>query len=295
MAQRGLEVRTVGPAAPSPDGTADGHDDLTRAHQLYRRLALYDMPFEVKIGLNLSYYRTFATPRIASLLARTGEIERQPMKRSIDTGLLMYELIDSGPTSERGRQVIRMLNRMHHRWPIEDADYAYVLATFIVPTCRWIDTFGWRRTTAEEREGITTFYRRVGRLMGIRRLPESYMDAEEILDSYEAANLRRSPEGVALMASTADVFAALLPARARRLAPRLLGLMLDDRLCGVLDVQRPSPLTRRLFRVAMAVRALIVRLKPRRDQPFFLSGRTGSSLYPGGWELSDLGVGDPAH
>jgi hypothetical protein len=39
----------------------------------------------------------------ADLLVHAGEIQRRPLKRSMDTGLLMYELIDSGPESDRGR------------------------------------------------------------------------------------------------------------------------------------------------------------------------------------------------
>lgn len=263
---------------------------MNEAQRVYRRMALFDLPFEVKIGLNLSFYRTFAIPGIAGLLARTGEITRRPDKRAMDTGLLMYELIDSGPTSDRGRQVIRMLNAMHRRWPIAADDYTYVLATFIVPTCRWIDTYGWRSTTAEEREAITAFYWEVGRLMGIRRRPRSYEEAEAILDDYEAAHMHPSPEGTALMAATAGVLADRLPRPVRRLAPRLTSLMIDDRLCDALGLTRPGRRARLAFRVAMAARALVVRRRARRTEPIFKPGRSGSSVYPEGYQLSDLGV-----
>lgn len=253
-------------------------------------MAFYDLPFEVKVGLNLSFYRTFAIPRIAQLLARTGEIERRPEKRAMDTGLLMYELIDSGPRSERGRQVIRMLNAMHRRWPIAEEDYAYVLATFIVPTCRWIDAYGWRDTTAEEREAITAFYREVGRLMGIRRLPVSYQEAEAILDGYEAEHLRASPEGTALMTATAGVLADRLPRPARRFGSFLTALMLDDPLCDALGVGRPGKLGRLAFRWCMLLRGVVVRGRPRRQEPSFSPGRSGSSVYPDGYQLGDLGV-----
>jgi uncharacterized protein (DUF2236 family) len=267
----------------------DGHLS-TEAHETYRRMVLWDFAWECRTGLNLAFYRTFAIPRIAELLGRTGEIAHQPLKRSMDTGLLMYEMIEGGPASERGRTVIRMLNRMHRRWSISDEDYRYVLTTFIVVPTRWIDEMGWRKTTPAERAATTEFYAEVGRLMGIRDVPTSYDEAAMILDEYEAANLGYSEAGAALMKVTSTALEGLFPRPARGLSDLLTSLLLSDEMCDALGVQPPSRWERKGFAAAMRVRAALVPHWPDRKQPAFRVGKSGSHVYPEGYELSELGV-----
>jgi hypothetical protein len=148
-------------------------DPQTDDHEIYRTTALMEFPWEMRFGLNLAFYRTFAAPRIAALLAHTGEMERQPQKRAMDSGMFMYELIEHGLDHERGKEVVRRLNQMHRRWDIDNEDYVYVLAAFVVAPTRFIDENGWRKLTPVEREATASFYRQLGRHMAIRDLPES--------------------------------------------------------------------------------------------------------------------------
>ena len=101
LAEGGEQVlpRPQGEELERPIGRQLG---LTEAHAIYRQMALYDMAFEVQFGLELSFVRTFAVPSIARVLAGTGEIAARPLKRSLDTALLMYEIIDSGPEALEG-------------------------------------------------------------------------------------------------------------------------------------------------------------------------------------------------
>ena len=110
--------------------------DYLRTYQL---TILHDFSKDARIGLNLAFYRVFATPRIANLLVETGEMLGRPAKRGYDTGLVMYELISHGFSHPRGREMVRLLNRVHRPWPILDEDYRYVIAAFTV-------TNGVRRT-----------------------------------------------------------------------------------------------------------------------------------------------------
>ena len=153
---------------------------------------LYDFPKDARIGLNLAFYRVFAIPRIANLLIRTGEMPGRPAKRSYDTGLVMYELITHGFDHPRGREMVRLLNRVHRPWPIIDEDYRYVLAAFIVVPMRWIERRGWRTLLPAEREASATFYRELGRRMRITDLPPDYAAAAALLDTYEARTWRRA-------------------------------------------------------------------------------------------------------
>jgi hypothetical protein len=242
----------------------------------------------------MALYRTFAIPRIAELLHHTGEIERHPAKRSMDTGLLMYELIDGGVESDRGREVIRALNRMHRRWPILEEDYAYVLTTFIVVPARWSAAHGLRPYTPEEETAATVFYREVGRRMGIRALPASYDEAAQLLDSYEASHLAWSAAGAALMASADDALKVLLPRPLRGASSTLTGVMLDDRMCDALGVRRPPWPARWTFARMMDLRRAKARHRRRPPTaPIFTPGVSGSAVYPTGYRLTDLGVPAP--
>jgi hypothetical protein len=211
-----------------------------------------------RTGFNLVFYRTFAVPHITGLLGHTGQLEQQPLKRSMDTGVLMYELIDSGPDSPRGRTVIEMLNRMHRKWSIVNDDYRYVLATFIVVPTRWIDEFGWRRTTPEQRAATTEFYIEVGGHMGIRDLPQSYDEAATYLDAYESEHLGYSPAGAALTATLGVALAELFPRPLQGASGLLTRVMLNDDMCRALGLDPPSRLARRGFKALMGLRAKIV-------------------------------------
>ena len=154
-------------------------------HRIYQLTVLYDFPKDARLGLNLAFYRIFAIPRIADLLVESGEMLGRPAKRAYDTGLVMYELITSGFDDPRGREMVRLLNRVHRRWPILDEDYRYVLAAFLVVPIRWIDRRGWRRLLPAEREASAKSCYELGRWMRIPDPPHTYAEAEQILDSHE--------------------------------------------------------------------------------------------------------------
>jgi len=107
-------------------------DPVTDYLAIYQNMALYDFADDMRYGLNMAFYRTFAVPRIATLLGHTGEVQREPAKRSYDTALVMYELIAAGFENPRGQEMLKLLNRVHRGWSIAAADFTYVLCTFIV-------------------------------------------------------------------------------------------------------------------------------------------------------------------
>ncbi len=272
-------------------------DPQADAETIYRLTALYEFAWEMSIGLNLAFYRTFAAPRIAAVLARSGEVERSPRKRSFDTGLYMYELIEHGYDHPRGREVVRALNRLHHRWDITNEDYLYVLATFVVVPTRWIDDFGWRQLTAVEREATAAFYYRLGQLMAIRDIPDGYEGFAQLLDEYEAAHLARTDAGVRQMVATQQIIADRFPRPLRALAPIMTGVLLDDRLCDCLGVPPAGPRTRRAVRTLLRVRGAAVQRLPARRQSWFTPGEMAHSVYPHGYAMHDLGpavAGDAA-
>jgi len=264
-------------------------DPVADAHAIYRSQALVDLQWETRFGLMLAMYRTFAVPRLANLLAHTGEIAHNPNKRSFDTGLWMYELIEHGLEHERGREVVRGLNRMHRRYTIADEDYLYVLATFVVVPTRFVDDVGWRTTTATEREAVAAFYARLGALMAIPNIPQGYAGFARFLDAYEAEHVAYSEAGAAQMRATSTVIADLLPPRLSRLGVPGTAAMLEPRIAAALGLAPPPRGLRTLLRLALRVRGARERRREPRTAGWFVPGRRVRGVYPEGYQLSDLG------
>src|SRR5919112_21086 len=80
---------------------------------------------------HLALFRTFASPRIGALLHKTGEFEARAQKRYDDTDLIVSEIVEHGPDSERGARAIARMNAIHARFAIANEDFLYVLSTFV--------------------------------------------------------------------------------------------------------------------------------------------------------------------
>lgn len=257
----------------------------------FGQLVLDTFAFEFKWAHATALYRTFAVPRMAELLVRTGEIERDTKKRQLDTGLLMYELFAAGLDSPRGREAVRKINRMHRRWAIAEEDYAYTLAVFVVVPVRFIDRYGWRQTTADERGVLAAWYHQLGRRMGIADAPEVYEDYERIFDDYEATNLAWSAQGEQLMRRTSDALAELYPPPLRPLASTVNALLLGENICRCVGLNPPGRAAELAFWTLLRLRALLVRTGALRShKPVFTPGGTVRGLYPSGYDLDALGV-----
>jgi hypothetical protein len=265
---------------------------LDRADYLrtYQLTILYDFPKDARVGLNLAFYRVFAIPRIANLLVETGEMLGRPAKRGYDTGLVMYELISHGFGHPRGREMVRLLNRVHRPWPILDEDYRYVIAAFTVVPIRWIEHRGWRPLLSAEREASATFYRELGRRMNIPDLPLDYTEAENLLDTYEKQHMEPSEAGRLLMDTTQQFIARKLPAWLRRFAPPFTSALLDDPpLTEALGLPRPPPGAIPAVKLGYQLRNIVIRLRKPATGSWFTPGRPVSTVYPHGYQLADLG------
>lgn len=256
----------------------------------YRQMALFDLAADMELGFFLSYYRNFAIPSIAETLAKNGEIPQRPMKRSYDTAIVIYELISNGFDSDRGRAMVSLLNRAHRNVPGTGDDFLYVLLTLLVVPIRWIQKQAWRQPTTAELEAATRFFAELGNRLNIQDMPASFVDAEQFFDYYESANVAPSPAGQSLLASTVQVFQGRLPLALRPLAKPMISTMLDDdRLVSALGLPRATGLSRGALRAGLRLRNGIYRRRPLNADPHFIPGQAGSSLYPGGYSLGQIG------
>ncbi|MDQ0769506.1 hypothetical protein QF031_002255 [Pseudarthrobacter defluvii] len=261
--------------------------------ETFRHMVLFDLAADMELGLFLSYYRNFAIPSIAATLHANGEIQQRPMKRSYDTAIVIYELIASGLDSDRGREMIALLNRAHRNVPGSKDDFLYVLLTLLVVPIRWTQHHGWRQATSAELAAASSFFTELGARMNIVEIPATYAEAEQFFDRYEATHVAPSAEGQQLMDATVQVFQSRLPRPLRPFASHIISVMLDDeRLVEALGLPRPSWVSSALMTRGLAIRNAIRRRRPLGHKPHFTPGKAGSSLYPGGYSLGQIGPVD---
>ena len=142
--------------------------------EIYRIVVAHEFPWDMNQALSFALFRTYAVPSIGRLLDETGEFARDTQRRYDDTALLLDEPARHGLHSDAGRRAIRRINQMHGAYDIAQDDLRYVLATFVVTPNRWMDDYGWRPFPPARCGRPCCYYRELGRLMGIREVPETY-------------------------------------------------------------------------------------------------------------------------
>jgi hypothetical protein len=258
--------------------------------QTFRQMALFDLAEDIKFGFFLAYYRNFAIPSGSATLVRNGEIPARPMKRSIDTGLVIYELIGSGLDSERGRQMTSLLNRVHQHVPGSREDFLYVLMTLLVVPIRWTDRYGWRKPTQTERDAATRFFRELGERIHISDIPVTFEAAEKFFDDYERRRVAPSAAGKTLMGATVQVFQSMQTRLLHPVTERMIATMLDDaQLAAALGLPRSTWWSRLALNAGMSVRNAIRRHTPLSTVPSFIPGQAASPVYAEGYKLADIG------
>ncbi|GAA0258474.1 oxygenase MpaB family protein [Saccharothrix mutabilis subsp. mutabilis] len=266
--------------------------DPERDHQRIMRLSSgYEFPWDYVRSLEFALFKTYCVPSISRLLAETGEFEHRPQKRYDDTALLMAELVDHGYDSPRGKEALRVVNRLHGRYDIDNDDMKYVLSTFVYEPIDWLDRFGWRPLTEQERLGAYHFYRAVGDRMAIRGVPDTYEGFRAFKREYEESRFGYSDTNRRIGQYTLDLFCSWYPLP-RSWTSAAVRAMLDDRMIESFGFTPAPALVTRLAAVALRLRARAVRHLPPRRTPR-LTNDPDNRTYPGyptGYRPSDLGA-----
>ncbi|OZC84755.1 hypothetical protein CH254_20380 [Rhodococcus sp. 06-412-2C] len=267
-------------------------DPVRDCHTIHRITAGYEFPWDYQRALEFALFRTYCVPTISALLARTGEFENRPQKRYDDTSLLMAELLEHGFDSERGRESLRMVNRMHGQYDISDDDMLYVLTTFIYEPIEWIDTYGWRRLHPKERLATFHFYCAVGKRMGIKNIPESYTEFAQFKLDYEERTFRFTEDNRRIGTYTLDLYCSWYPAALTPAVKQAVFALLDDRMAGAFGFPAGSPTVERVAVRALRARARVERFLPKRTHSRATADASNKTYpgYPVGYQPSDLGT-----
>jgi hypothetical protein len=252
----------------------------------------HEFPWDSTRALEYALFRTFAVPSIARQLEATGEFTKRAQKRYDDTDLLLSEVLEYGYDSERGRAALRRINRIHSRFDITNADYLYVLSTFVFEPIRWIDRFGWRPLSSNERLAQFYYWREVGRRMNIADIPPTTAEFESFNKAYEAENFAPSAAGTAVCEAVRELLLGwILPRPLHSLGAPFAHAIMDPPLLAAAGFDPPAAWVTAVVSGSLRARSRLVRFMPERTRP---KRRTlmRRPTYPNGYRLEALGPDD---
>ncbi|MEU4383225.1 oxygenase MpaB family protein [Micromonospora echinofusca] len=261
------------------------HDYLV----IYQTMLRYEFPWDMKLGLNLAFNRSFSIPAIAAVHTTTGELTERTQKRIDDTGLLMYEMVLNGFEQPRGRDALRRVNQIHRPHDISNDEFLYVLGCLVVIPTRWLQEYGWRQLCCHERQSTYLFYRELGRRMRITDIPGSYEEFESWFDAYDATHLQPNDDAATIERATRMLMLTRIPKPLAPLGNALVSAMYDAPLQRAMQVEAPAWPVRAGLHAALKARSRLQRwFGASRTTPLFADGIQTKS-YPDGYEISQLG------
>jgi hypothetical protein len=261
--------------------------DPKRDHQEIVQLqARYEFGWESTRALELALFRTFAAPKMSSVLDRSKQFAKKGQKRYDDTAIIMAEIVEHGYDSERGHAAIKRMNQIHGRFQIPNEDFLYVLSTFLLEPIRWSAWFNWRPPTDKEKQALFYFWLEVGKRMNIRDIPKSLEAFRAWALEYERQYFFYADSNRNISEATIKVFLSWYPGVLRPLLRRAIYAMMDDAMLNAFGYpKQPAWVTRGLFLLFRA-RAWVMRWWPKR--PYSFTEKTHRS-YPNGYSIDQLG------
>lgn len=265
--------------------------DPVKDHQeIVKLTVLYEFPWDYNRALEMALYKTFASPSISKVLFRSGEFEHHTQKRYDDTDILLSEILENGYDSERGMAAIQHLNWIHSHYPISNEDYLYVLSTFIFESERWINKYGYRKLTINEKIAGFIFWKELGKRMHIENIPDTIEELERFNIEYEQKNFVFHPFNVKVAKVTEDLMLGwFMPEILFPIGRPFLHSIMDEHLLRAFNHAPVHPLIKALVRSIFGLRAFINSNLPARTNPYLRTTMEHRHYGSKGYSLKDLG------
>lgn len=265
-------------------------DPIQDHQEISHILAFEAFVWDSKKALEFALFRTYAVPSISKLLSETGEFKERPYKRYDDTELILSEIAQHGYDSERARKAFRRMNDMHRYYDIANDDLLYVLSTFVFVPFRWMEKYAWRPLTEDEKLAAFTFYREMGKRMGIKNIPEHLDEFEIFHDHYEDTYFEYLDSNKEIGDYTVDLLLGFyLPKWLYWLGRPFAYSMMDEKLMNAMGFPKPSKLIKAFTQTAMRFRKFILQYTPDRKKPFYQT-EVKRKTYPEGYRIEELGT-----
>ncbi|WP_158078625.1 oxygenase MpaB family protein [Microbulbifer mangrovi] len=255
------------------------------ACQIARLIVCDGFLWDFNRALEMALFRTFASPGISGLLARTGEFSRNGQKRYDDTSLLMLQLLRHGYDSPQGRAALQRINQTHAHFFISNDDYLFVLSTFMLDPIDWIARFGWRRLSEHEKMALFIFWRNVGERMGIKSIPDSLESMRRFSGEYVQENFRFHDSNRVVSTATFTVVESWLPRRLRPFVRPVSAVLLDESTRRAVQLEAPGRFMAFIVPAVLKMRGRWLAVFGRSGEPDWPDG---CRTYPKGYMVETL-------
>ncbi|AKD58495.1 hypothetical protein SD10_12640 [Spirosoma radiotolerans] len=264
--------------------------DPIRDHQrMVHLLTAYEFPFDITRALELALFHTYASPRVSGLLARTGEFERHGQKRYDDTSRLISEFMESGYDSANGQRAIEHMNHIHGHYRIDNADFLFVLSTFVFYPIDWIRQYGWRQLSVSEEMALFYFFREVGRRMNLQDLPDSLADMRSFMAAYEDKHFRYTESNRKIADATVRIVQGWFPRFLHPLVQPTFAALINDKLRLAFGYQQPPAWFTAMTRGALWLRKWPLRWITFENYPSTVEKATYRSYPEGPPDIETVG------
>ncbi|MFC5193611.1 oxygenase MpaB family protein [Algoriphagus aquatilis] len=253
-------------------------------------LSCHVLPWDLERALEFALFRTFAIPSISGLLAQTGEFQHRPRKRYDDTELILFEILEHGMNSLRGKRAIRRMNSMHGRFEISNDDFLYVLSTFIFEPIRWLEKYAYRPMTELEKQGVFKNYLELGRRMNLKDVPQTLEEFERFNLDYEAKHFQYAASNRLIADKTIDLLLGFyLPKWLFGVGRPFVFALLDEPLRVALGIRKVASWRKVLMKAGLRVHAIFHQISSEPTEPV-LGTRRKRPTYPEGYQIEELGT-----
>lgn len=167
--------------------------DYKTAHQIMKRVILYETPFMFVFGTQWALLKTYTVAPGTGLLVQTRQLTSGSTvgKRAEDTGVILTEFLVGSMDSDRGSKALAKMNWIHRRYgnKIKQPELLHTLAMFVLEPIRWLKEREWRPLTGLEKVAIFRYWKEIGNRMGITDIPDTLEELEIWTVEYEKTNV----------------------------------------------------------------------------------------------------------
>lgn len=203
----------------------------------------YASPIFTHALFSLAFARQAAIPSIARVLYHGGKGASitATRKRNNDTLLFFGEFFLHGD-SEKGKQVADQLNRIHSRFPIDNNQHLYTLATLMCEPLR-MSRFLTGRVIFSPKEvrSLYLFWRMVAGMLQIHSIPEDEHKMMDLYEEYSRQQFVYTEDGRQIVEALADEFAQRwYPPRMKQFGRQVYFSLFDDHMLETFRLQKPA-------------------------------------------------------
>jgi hypothetical protein len=237
--------------------------DYKTAHQIMKRVMLYEFPWMFGLGTQWALLKTYTVPTASGLLVRTRQLTSESTvgKRTEDTVVLLVEFLVGSLDSDRGSKALAKVNWIHRRYgsKIKQPELLHTLAMFVLEPIRWINDHEWRPMTELEEVAIFRYWKEIGNRMGIRNIPDTLEELEKWTAEYTKENVYFTKYNKMCAESTMRLFLRNVPLFMRGFAQHAAVSLLEERSRLALGYEKPPRWISRLVASAFCLRQFVIR------------------------------------